>query len=628
MQSLSQHRTRPSCITAVLFFFGTIGCQTGPTPKAQSPALVPPLESTEKTPAPDTDRLPSAEAYLLYLQSELHVAEGDTLAAIDILREAQSYDPNSAYLYTRLSELYLEVGNVERSELASREVLKIDPNHIPALRLNAYALHLSDQNEDARELLQQILELSPGHRPASALLADVYLDEGQIHLAEKVIQDLMQHEPGAIDGYLTLAGLFAKRGNWKLSDQYIDKAIERDARSVEALDKKIALLHSRGNFKESLVFVERLFSERGDTHRQRYQLLVNLLLADQTEAAKNMVDVWLQENKSERLYMLIANAHEAAGETDRALEILLSLEKASASPELKSNIGRLLMAGGWYAKSIDYLCHDTIRSQNSDWALHLISMCTKAHLYAGDTLSAWKFVEEARITQPYSWRLLRAQLEISEYPDTPISTEEVLSDVQSARAVQPADYSLLELEVEALELLGRSQLAAETIDAAVRSHPNYTELLMIQARFLERNGNPNGAIRVIEKILVDLDTPSVDHLNFAAYTLADHNQSIQEAISLAWSALLRDPLNGFIVDTLGWAEFRSGDLEQSRITLLRANRLSPREPEILMHLAMVHLSLGQQDIANTYVEKGLECVTFSDPVRLQLETLLENRGFY
>ncbi len=284
------------------------------------------------------------------------------------------------------------------------------------------------------------------------------------------------------------------------------------------------------------------------------------------------------------------------------------------------------MAGGWYAKAIDYLCLDSVRTQNSDWALRLITMCTKAHLYAGDTLSAWKFVEEARITQPYSWRLLQAQLEISEYPDAPISTEEVLSDVQSARSVQPTDYSLLELEVEALELLGRAQLAAETLDGAVRSHPNYTELLMIQARFLERNGNPNGAIRVIEKILVDLDTPSTDHLNFAAYTLADHNQSIQEAISLAWSALLRDPLNGFIVDTLGWAEFRSGNLEQSKTTLLRANRLSPREPEILMHLALVHLSLGQSDEAIAYVDEGLECVTLTDPVRLQLETLVESRG--
>ena len=569
------------------------------------------------------ERAASAEAYHLYTQSEVYHLEGDTLTAIELIRDALSYDSDSAYLRIRLAELYLETGEIERSQEHIKKVLDLAPASIKAQHLYAYTLYLSDQNQEAKIILEQLLEQAPGNRPASALLADVFLDMHQIEKAEDVIQALMHFEPDAIDGYITLAGLFAKRGNIAASETYIDLALARDSRSVEALEKKIEVLQSQGRFEESLQYVRRVVAERGDSHQQRHALLVNMILAGEYDSARELRELWLEENKSESMHLLIANAYEEAGAPSEALDILLGIDDTSTSIEVQSTVGRLMMEAGWYVRATEFLCDTNAGSWQVDWKLHLVNLCVRSHLYAGDTQTAWATLSEARMTYPYAWQLLEAQLEMSEYPTSPISQEEVLADIQSARQVQPTNTSLLELEVKCLELLGQTAQASKRLIDALQQRANI-EVWMIQARHLERSGNKRGALEVIERVFVDIESPSIEHLNFAAYTLADNNQNLKDAKTLAWCALVRAPLNGYIIDTLGWAQYRNGEFEKSKETLLRANLLSPREPEILLHLGMVHQSLGNEEEAIRFTREGLDCITYADPIKPKLENLLNS----
>ena len=68
--------------------------------------------------------------------------------------------------------------------------------------------------------------------------------------------------------------------------------------------------------------------------------------------------------------------------------------------------------------------------------------------------------------------------------------------------------------------------------------------------------------------------------------------------------MIRDPLNGHVVDTLGWAEFRRDQKERALETLLRANDLSPREPEILLHIAEVLQALGRDEEAKSWFSQA------------------------
>ena len=61
-----------------------------------------------------------------------------------------------------------------------------------------------------------------------------------------------------------------------------------------------------------------------------------------------------------------------------------------------------------------------------------------------------------------------------------------------------------------------------------------------------------------------------------AARLAEQGVRLDEARRLAWRALVQDPLNGYVVDTLGWCELRAGNVDAAVSTLERADRPAPR----------------------------------------------------
>src|SRR5512146_694510 len=73
-------------------------------------------------------------------------------------------------------------------------------------------------------------------------------------------------------------------------------------------------------------------------------------------------------------------------------------------------------------------------------------------------------------------------------------------------------------------------------------------------------------------------------LNFVGYTLAEHGAELDLAGRLVVASLALRPLDGYVLDSLGWVYFKTGRLELARDTLEKANRLAPGEPEILKHL--------------------------------------------
>jgi tetratricopeptide (TPR) repeat protein len=93
--------------------------------------------------------------------------------------------------------------------------------------------------------------------------------------------------------------------------------------------------------------------------------------------------------------------------------------------------------------------------------------------------------------------------------------------------------------------------------------------------------------------------------NALGYSLADRNVSLAEARQLVSKALEFAPDDAYIIDSMGWVEFRSGNLQKARQLLETAFAAQP-DAEIAAHLGEVLWVSGEHAGARAIWQQGLK----------------------
>jgi tetratricopeptide (TPR) repeat protein len=99
------------------------------------------------------------------------------------------------------------------------------------------------------------------------------------------------------------------------------------------------------------------------------------------------------------------------------------------------------------------------------------------------------------------------------------------------------------------------------------------------------------------------DQPDV--LNYLGFALVDRHQRLPEAMDLIKRAVGLRPNDGFIVDSLGWAYYREGDVTHAETTLEQAVELRPGDAEINDHLGDAYWDGGREDEARLQWRRAL-----------------------
>src|SRR4029079_15176133 len=98
---------------------------------------------------------------------------------------------------------------------------------------------------------------------------------------------------------------------------------------------------------------------------------------------------------------------------------------------------------------------------------------------------------------------------------------------------------------------------------------------------------------------------SVEALNFVDFVAADHNHDMTRTIRRIQAAVVLSPGSGAVIDSLGWAYFKSGDLAHAHVYLERAARLEPGDPEVLEHLGDLYAKRQERDRALATYRRAL-----------------------
>jgi len=160
-----------------------------------------------------------------------------------------------------------------------------------------------------------------------------------------------------------------------------------------------------------------------------------------------------------------------------------------------------------------------------------------------------------------------------------------------------AEQQIVVIQAQAA-LLGkvkRDQEAFDLLDKAVANLPNTAELVYDYALAAERLQK----YAILESELRKAISAKPDFAaayNALGYSFADRNIRLDEAIKLIEKALSISPNDHYILDSLGWAYYRKGNLDKAIDYLQQAYKFNA-DPEIAAHLGEVLWQKGAREEA-------------------------------
>ncbi|HET7033128.1 MAG TPA: tetratricopeptide repeat protein, partial [Casimicrobiaceae bacterium] len=164
---------------------------------------------------------------------------------------------------------------------------------------------------------------------------------------------------------------------------------------------------------------------------------------------------------------------------------------------------------------------------------------------------------------------------------------------------------------------GDNAKAYAILVAALLKYPDDPDLLYDTAMVAEKLDK----LEVVEQKLtrlIELKPGNAHALNALGYTLVDRTTRVAEGLALVERALVLAPDDPFILDSVGWANFRMGKLDEAEKHLRRAMEQRP-DPEIAAHLGEVLWAKGDrvraQDVWQSQLKTTPDNAVLQETVR-------------
>lgn len=163
---------------------------------------------------------------------------------------------------------------------------------------------------------------------------------------------------------------------------------------------------------------------------------------------------------------------------------------------------------------------------------------------------------------------------------------------------------LIQAEAELLRDAKDYSQAYDVLSAGLKIYPDSPDLLYDHAMMAEKI-NKLDVLEANLRRVIQIKPDEAQAYNALGYTLADRTTRLDEALVLLEKALALAPEDPFILDSMGWAQYRKGNFERARAYLDRAYKARP-DPEIAAHLGEVLWMHGQRDDASKLWQSSLK----------------------
>lgn len=247
---------------------------------------------------------------------------------------------------------------------------------------------------------------------------------------------------------------------------------------------------------------------------------------------------------------------------------------------------------------LDLLAAQPDAERDPSQALLLLSQLAEERK---DTEAAMRWLSQIDPGEAYTGAQIRRAQLLAKRGDI-VGARKVLLDLSPQEEREQIQVLIAESQI--LRDAGRLPDALAVLDSGLRRFPDNVDLLYDHAMLAEKANQIERMEKNLRKVI--MLAPKNQHAyNALGYSLADRNMRLPEAYALIAKALELAPEDPFIMDSMGWVQFRLGRLKEAEETLRRAYALRP-DAEIAAHLGEVLWARGQKAEAQKFWREARE----------------------
>jgi tetratricopeptide (TPR) repeat protein len=509
------------------------------------------VPQTVKTPAPAPSPPPpdAAASYHFMLGYQAELAQ-DMDRAIREYKAALKIDPASQSVKARLASLYFSLGDMPNALLYADQVAEGASQDGQLLTQMAGILASAGQGERALKLLDRAIAADPTS-------SDPYFTKGLLLMnlkrqpeAEETIRAGLAKSPDSAVGHYHLGRLLLDAGKGEEAAASLERSIAANASFEPAYHALASIYESRQTYDRAVAILRKYLQTVNPRNRAiRHQLVRVYMMAKDYQGARKELNDLLAEDPEDL-------------DAQLRLALLYGEEKE-------------------YAKAIDQL-NQVLKARPTE---------LKIRDYLGFIYEESKDTKKAIETYTFNIQLEPSYFEgqlhlgllyyrLKQYP-------EAITHLTQARRINPK-------QPETHIVLGLTYLQKEQFDEAARvleeginQNPKNADLYFNLGTVYDKLNRFDDVERVMETA-IKLDPHHADALNYLGYSYAERGVKIDQALSLTKRAVTLKPSNGYYIDSLAWALFKSGMFTEALTEMKRAVALAGDDPVLYEHLGDIY----------------------------------------
>lgn len=553
------------------------GCSLQPGP-SEAAAEAPPAEAPTPAPPPEIKQRPfPADGFYDLLVAEFALHRGEyELALNNYLQQAHTIkDVGVTARASRLAQFV----RADRAALDASELwVAQDPDDIEAQFTLATQLAKAQRPLEAVPHMVKVLDSGSNANFAVIAAAALQQSEGTQNTLLAQFDELLATHKDSVELMTGKALLLQERGQKEEALALVRRVLDIAPDTTHAIIIEAKLLEDMGRQDEALARLQQMVEQNPYNRRLRLQYARLLIKPDM--------------NKAREQFAILVE--QSPGDADLLLSLALVTKETGALDDAENYFQQLLALGQRQQEAYFYL--GQIAEER------------------GDVDTALRYYEQIPPSPdffPALGRIVQLQMANNQIAGVRRHLRE-LRDRYPQHAVR-----LYLVEAEVLMEAGDYQTGNDLLTEALKKFPQQPNLLYSRSTFSEKRRD----VVLLEKDLRTIlaaDPDSVIALNALGYTLTNLTDRYDEAYDLIKRALDQKPDDPAIQDSMGWVQYRRGNLAEARAWLEKSYAVFP-DPEVAAHLGEVLWQAGNEQRAREIWLKALGEDPDSELVRAALK---------
>ena len=491
------------------------------------------------------------QAYYHFLRGALAELNNDGAGALEAYQEGLTFDPDSIFLKVRIAKIHMALAQMPAAVSMAKQIPVERIAEVPLFLDMAKLFAGAGESEHVRQIYREAERQFPSEQRLYLAHGTWLLTEGAVEQAEGVFRDLLQHVPSSAEGHYYL-GVIATGKKTKLEAvKHFEQAIALNTSFERAYVKLVEYLEESGESERAIEWIEKFLKNVNPNHRDfRFRLVRLYVTEKEPDKALSHLDYLIVQNPGDlHAQVRKAQIYGEQGNFAAAIEELTAvLRDRPHELRVRDFLGLLYEEMKDYDRAIEtYKANVAIDPTFFDSILHL------------------GFV---------SYRLKQNEKALS-----------YLEEAVKLNPKRPEPYLLLGLTYFQMK---EYQKAKARLEDGIHQDPSNAELHFNLGTIYDKLDRFDEVVREMEQAL-KLDSEHADALNYLGYSYADRGINVEEAVLLTQRAVTLKPHNGYYVDSLAWALYKVGRIDEALEMIQRALTLVADDPVIYEHLGEILL---------------------------------------